>query len=123
MTKNARNLGILLSMATWFAGFSVQCIEHYTVGIRHLIQYFERLGMIQIHRSYISMGNIEFIFFLNKYMCVCVVWTPVSITYLYNEVVGFQPNAVHAPDLGSMHPPSTFSSPPTSKMDACDETR
>ena len=56
-------------------------------------------------------------------VCVCVCfWPPVSIPCPNYELVGFQPQAVDIPDLGSVHPPSTFSIPPTLKMHASDET-
>ena len=55
-------------------------------------------------------------------MYVCF-WPPVSIPCPNYEAVGFQPQAVDIPDLGSVNPLSTFSSPPTLKMHASDETK
>ena len=39
-----------------------------------------------------------------KFVCVCFC-PPVSLTLLNYDVVGFQPQAVDIPDLGSVHPP------------------
>ena len=56
-------------------------------------------------------------------VCVCVcLWPPVSIPLPNYEVVGLQAQSVDITDLGSVHPSSKFSSPPTSKMHASDET-
>ena len=49
-------------------------------------------------------------------------WLPVSIPCPNYEVVGFQHQAVDIPNLGSVHPFITFSSPPISKMYANDKT-
>ena len=41
---------------------------------------------------------------MKQYVCVCL-WPPVTTPCPNYEVVGFQPQAVDIPDLGSVHPP------------------
>ena len=64
-------------------------------------------------RVYILLGT--WIVKINYCLGVCC-WPSVSITCPDYVVMGFQPQAVDITDLGYVHPPSTFSIPPTSKM-------
>ena len=60
----------------------------------------------------------------SKFYTVCVFfWPLVSIPFPNYEVVGLQPQSVDIPALVSVHPPSKFSTPPTSKMHSSDNTR
>ena len=56
-----------------------------------------------------------------KFSSVCVSWLPVSVSCLNYVVVGLQPQAVGTPDLGSVHAPTAFLIPPTSKMHVSDK--
>ena len=71
-------------------------------------------------RISILLGN--WIAKINYCVGVCF-WPPVSIPWPDYEVMGFQPQPVDIPDLGYVHPPSIFSSPPTSKMHENDGVR
>ena len=53
-------------------------------------------------------------------MCFC---TPVSIPCLNYEAVVFKPKEVDIPDLGYMHPPNEFPSPPMLKIHTSDEIK
>ena len=54
---------------------------------------------------------------------VCVSRPPVSTPCLNYELVGFQHQAVDISDLGSVHTPSEFSIPPTSKIHDSNKTK
>ena len=61
--------------------------------------------------------------YLLSYICVRVfLWAPVSIPCPNYEVVRFQPQAVYIPDLGYVHPLSTFPSPPKSNIRSSEDT-
>ena len=52
-----------------------------------------------------------------------MLFPPVIVIFQNYEVVGFQPHPVDTPDLGYVHTPSSFSSPPTLNIHASDKTR
>ena len=56
-------------------------------------------------------------------MCVCVFWPTASEPCPSYEVVGFQPQEVDTPYIGSVHTFSAFSIPPTSTMHAIDDNK
>ena len=54
---------------------------------------------------------------------MCVFSQPVSLPCPNYEMVGLQPHAVDASELGSVYAPSEFSITPTSKMHASDNKK
>ena len=60
---------------------------------------------------------LRYIMHIDYCMYVCF-WPPVSIPCPNYEAVGFQPQAVDIPDLGSVNPPRYIFKPPYNE-DAC----